>query len=391
MNLEASLHEYNSIIIYRQNNPLPKETYTETHHIIPRSCGGTDYYWNLVKLLPEEHYRCHRLLPEIYKSGKEHYAMVCAWNFMSMNGKYFVTEEEYAEVRRTISIEYKKRFIDNPELRRQCSERAKKWMKEKPDSFKKMIEHQKIARQIPENRERFLKAIKKRDENEAYKLIRSAAQKRRYTRKEERDFQRQRHLGMKASVEARQKMSEFQNKRYLDPKERQKHANKGERNGMYGRRGENSIPHQMMWIKNEQLGESRYINKSEPIPNGWIRGRLNMYDRKKFAKKWITNGIEDKYISKDDNIPDGWRYGKTNIVISPNGKIWITDGVHNKLVDKTSSIPDGWKKGISSKKLTGGATTTGMFWINNGIKNKFCSGDIPHGWKKGRLLKKNCK
>ena len=37
-------------------------SYTEKHHIIPRSLGGTDAKENLVPLTAREHFICHLLL-----------------------------------------------------------------------------------------------------------------------------------------------------------------------------------------------------------------------------------------------------------------------------------------------------------------------------------------
>jgi len=51
--------------------------YTETHHIIPRSLGGTDSKDNLVKLTAREHYICHLLLPKMLE-GENKYKMLCA-------------------------------------------------------------------------------------------------------------------------------------------------------------------------------------------------------------------------------------------------------------------------------------------------------------------------
>ena len=58
---------YNQIIDKRRIEDY--NGYTETHHIIPRSLGGTDDSVNLVKLSAREHYICHYLLMKIYKPG----------------------------------------------------------------------------------------------------------------------------------------------------------------------------------------------------------------------------------------------------------------------------------------------------------------------------------
>jgi len=57
---------YNELIINRQNNPLPKEIYTEKHHIIPKSLGGSNNKSNIVALSAREHFIAHWLLAKIY-------------------------------------------------------------------------------------------------------------------------------------------------------------------------------------------------------------------------------------------------------------------------------------------------------------------------------------
>lgn len=40
----------------------PQGIYTEGHHILPRCLGGKENKNNIIILLPEEHYYCHKLL-----------------------------------------------------------------------------------------------------------------------------------------------------------------------------------------------------------------------------------------------------------------------------------------------------------------------------------------
>ena len=58
---------YNNLIENRQLNKLKhKGDYTvEQHHIIPRSCGGTDDKSNLVYLTCREHFIAHWLLVKV--------------------------------------------------------------------------------------------------------------------------------------------------------------------------------------------------------------------------------------------------------------------------------------------------------------------------------------
>lgn len=51
--------------------------YTETHHIVPRSLGGTDIPENLIQLTAREHFICHILLTK-FTTGRDRIKMVRA-------------------------------------------------------------------------------------------------------------------------------------------------------------------------------------------------------------------------------------------------------------------------------------------------------------------------
>lgn len=58
--------------------------YTEKHHIIPRSLGGSDDKLNLVKLTARQHYICHLLLTKMVEPNSDAYhKMVKAYMMMS--------------------------------------------------------------------------------------------------------------------------------------------------------------------------------------------------------------------------------------------------------------------------------------------------------------------
>jgi hypothetical protein len=85
-------HIYDLIIENR--NIYAFEGYTENHHIIPRSLGGTDEPENLIKLSAREHFLCHYLLAKIFKKETfEWYKMNHAFMMMkceSLNqNRYF--------------------------------------------------------------------------------------------------------------------------------------------------------------------------------------------------------------------------------------------------------------------------------------------------------------
>jgi 5-methylcytosine-specific restriction endonuclease McrA len=56
---------YNSIINRAKSRILPKEIYTERHHIIPKSLGGSNSKNNLVLLTAREHRLEHMLLTKM--------------------------------------------------------------------------------------------------------------------------------------------------------------------------------------------------------------------------------------------------------------------------------------------------------------------------------------
>lgn len=64
----------------RQREPL-QNCYTERHHILPRSMGGSDESLNLVDLTAKEHYVCHHLL-YMFTEGPDKHKMALAWNMM---------------------------------------------------------------------------------------------------------------------------------------------------------------------------------------------------------------------------------------------------------------------------------------------------------------------
>jgi len=71
---------YFQIINRAQTRPLP-ETYTERHHIIPRSLGGSNDKSNIAVLTPREHFICHWILPKMAE-GRSKRSMAHALRMM---------------------------------------------------------------------------------------------------------------------------------------------------------------------------------------------------------------------------------------------------------------------------------------------------------------------
>ena len=66
--------QYDSLILYRLLNKLEKSKEEsgkiETHHILPRSCGGTDDPENLVNLYAKEHFMAHYYLWKMHENDE---------------------------------------------------------------------------------------------------------------------------------------------------------------------------------------------------------------------------------------------------------------------------------------------------------------------------------
>lgn len=75
---------YHLIIEHRKQNP-PLEQYTERHHIVPRSLGGSNDPENLIDLTAREHFICHWLLTKMY-TGEARGKMINAlWMMRAQN------------------------------------------------------------------------------------------------------------------------------------------------------------------------------------------------------------------------------------------------------------------------------------------------------------------
>lgn len=103
---------YSKLITLRKNSPS-LASYTEKHHIIPKSLGGSDASENLVVLTAREHFFCHKILTKMYSpSSKEYGKMLKAYlmmmvsslnqsrNMYEFNSKYYEKlRREYSKIK----------------------------------------------------------------------------------------------------------------------------------------------------------------------------------------------------------------------------------------------------------------------------------------------------
>lgn len=134
---------YFSIVDFAKSNH--HHGYTECHHIIPRSLGGSNSKSNIVRLTAKEHRLVHILLPKMVKTKKHTKSMWYAlWmiiraenNYQKRNlskGTFYQLAKE--EIAKATSKLHKNKFISF-ETKQKMSEKAKK--RKLSDETKKKI------------------------------------------------------------------------------------------------------------------------------------------------------------------------------------------------------------------------------------------------------------
>jgi hypothetical protein len=96
---------YNSIVSNAKLRTV--DGYTERHHIVPVSLGGSDNKENLVDLTAREHFICHWLLVKTQK-GKARAKMIYALNGMKRNG--YCTQRYETKITSRVYENLKKEF-----------------------------------------------------------------------------------------------------------------------------------------------------------------------------------------------------------------------------------------------------------------------------------------
>lgn len=90
---------YDQLIEFRRTNIL--EANFETHHIIPKSLGGSNEKSNLVRLTYREHYVAHLLLTKFVENKQDYIKMCWAVHRLAFSRKELFTSREYEIARQT--------------------------------------------------------------------------------------------------------------------------------------------------------------------------------------------------------------------------------------------------------------------------------------------------
>ena len=91
-------------IITNASQRVNQTGYTEKHHIIPKSLGGSNDPSNLVRLTAKEHFICHRLLVKMTEGNNKRKMANAAWCMVHLknpyqDGRYRVTSNIYASLK----------------------------------------------------------------------------------------------------------------------------------------------------------------------------------------------------------------------------------------------------------------------------------------------------
>ncbi len=98
---------YLSIIEQARKRVFDSTRYTERHHIIPRSLGGSDRKGNLVRLYAKEHFIVHLLLTKMLDGGEHRNKMIYAFHAMrGGNDKRYKTKIFNCNLYESIRTEY---------------------------------------------------------------------------------------------------------------------------------------------------------------------------------------------------------------------------------------------------------------------------------------------
>jgi len=121
---------YYNIVSRANARALNLDTYTEKHHIIPKSLGGTNATANLTMLTGREHFICHILLTKM-TTGVKKYKMIHAAIGMKRSRKYqirYINSRLYEQIKKEfaeISRERNKGKTISAETRAKMSAAAK--------------------------------------------------------------------------------------------------------------------------------------------------------------------------------------------------------------------------------------------------------------------------
>lgn len=101
---------YYKIIFSASNRTISNDIYTEIHHIIPKSFGGSDEKINLIRLTAKEHFVCHHLLIKMINDKNLKAKAYKALERMTVSNnsqyRYKISARLYEKIRKDAAISH---------------------------------------------------------------------------------------------------------------------------------------------------------------------------------------------------------------------------------------------------------------------------------------------
>ena len=162
-------NRYQKFIRYCQNSN--KNQYTEKHHIIPKSMGGSNHSDNLILLTGREHFIAHVLLWKTYRNKETNFAL---WSMkMKKERNFLLSSKTYEQLKIEHSLFQSERMkIDNPMLKQSAKDKvshSRVGSKVSKQTKLKMSIAQKGVPKIKETKQKMSAASKGKPKSEQHK------------------------------------------------------------------------------------------------------------------------------------------------------------------------------------------------------------------------------
>lgn len=267
---------YYNIINRAKSRTLDNSVYTEKHHIIPRSLGGSNSKSNIVKLTAREHFVCHLLLPKFTLGQHQIKMFHAAWRMClskdTAQRDYKITSSIYESLK-TQRANYLKTIkgAAHPNFGRKTGRTShsftSEW-KENISSAKKGTTAWNKGIPVPEDQKRRQSTTRKSKSGTPGFNIRPAC------RPEKAKAISESQKGRKWIYHP-----ETNDRRPVNPNEVSAYLDLGWKMGQGKRKKPKTCAHTigMKWVINKSTGETKLI---QPIDfqsyliNGWIPGRV---------------------------------------------------------------------------------------------------------------------
>jgi hypothetical protein len=264
---------YNNLISRAKNRQSDSTVLYEKHHIIPRSCGGSDDSDNIVNLTLREHFLAHKFLVKIH-IGQNKNKMLRALYMMSNTRGMKLPSKLYEEAKTSLrTFSTSKPMSEETRIKIGSAMRAR-W--ENDESRAKMLEianrestvakrSESIKKWIDENPEAHSERMLKINKNPE-KIRKAAAW----------------HTGKKRPKETGDKIRAL-------------------------KLGKPATNKNKLHYHDPITGNAIQLTKDDVVPDGYIRGTgAKVLNR----GHWYNNGFEVRAFKDNEIIPDGWTKGR---------------------------------------------------------------------------------